>query len=138
MKDKRLIVSVPNSGTRFLMARLGVEEYAHTHWGWKQLWAKVEGTEPIVALRHPNLVWSSWCNNNVVNNKLPISRFVLAWEQLQRLDDMMKLDIICVDKHQDVRITDRTPIGTGKTKFKVVSMDFQPLYSLPIVKRHYG
>lgn len=132
-----IIISVPHSGTRFLMQRLGVSNHAHTHWPWEQLWSKLAGAEPIVALRNPVDVWQSWYKRS--GDRFPHTEFFLAWGVLHTLDCMMELDVICVDKQEDSRITDWSPVDAYVSKYPLPPVeDLRSLYGLPIVKRHYG
>ena len=138
-----MILSVPHSGTRFLMERLGDTEFAHTTWGWDMIWAKLEKSqheEPIVPMRDPFEVWRSWCRRNKAD-AFPYADFFLAWGKLHALDQMMELDVICVDKKEDPRIDDWSNIGNGDANhsdWKLIRCDLRHLYELPIVKRHYG
>jgi len=66
---------------------------------------------------------------------------MVAWGLLQVLDSVMDLDIICVDKQQDSRITDWSKVGDGdrsRADWKLIKTDLRPVYTLPVVSRHYG
>ncbi len=138
-----MILSVPHSGTRFLMNRFGEKKYAHTTWEWGLIWELLDELPhetPIVPLRDPVQVWRSWCRRNKAET-FPYGEFFLGWGQLHALDQMMELDVICVDKKEDPRIDDWTSVGSADgncANWKLIRCDLRSLYELPIVKRHYG
>lgn len=135
-----IIVSVPHCGTRFLKERLGIEEHAHTHLDWDKLWDKTEGRTVVVPLREPAEVFRSWCRRHDPK-KFPYGEFFLAWGHLHTLDQMIDLDVICVDLCRDERITDWSKVGdddNSRADWKLHRADLRSLHKLPIVKRHYG
>lgn len=142
MTHDPIIVSVPHSGTRFLKKRLEVSEHEHANANWLKLWEKVEGRHIIVPLRKPADVWRSWCRrwpDDAVLNWA--AGFFVSWTVLHALDQLCELDVICIDKCQDPRITDWQAVGdkdNGAAGWKLHKVDLRPLYKLPIVNRHYG
>ena len=66
----------------------------------------------------------------------------MAWGCLHTLDQMMDLDVICVDKRIDPRIDDWTPVSNGDGRIRIRGnphkTDLHSVYNLPIVRRHYG
>lgn len=140
MTSDPIIVSVPHSGTRFLKKRLDVRDNAHTTLPWGRLWewCSME-REIIVPLREPADVFRSWCRRNNPKS-FPYGEFFMAWGQLHALDQMIELDVICVDQCSDPRITDWTQEGHGDGAYagwKLHKADLRPVYKLPIVERHY-
>jgi hypothetical protein len=145
-----IIVSIPHTGTRFLKERLGIEKSVHTHSKWESLYKQVEGKQIIAPLRHPNDVWESWARrknppgtgrkaHDSVMEPFPYATFFSAWYNMHTLDMMFDVDFICVDKCDDPRITDWTPVGDGD-KGSVVrpATELLPLYYLPFVRSRYG
>ena len=134
-----MILSVPHSGTRFLKDRLSDPEHCHTHWSWDRITERLSSCDqpPIVPLRNPLDVWASWCRRNGTTN-FPYTEFFLAWGQLHTLDQMMELDVICVDRKDDPRIDDWTPVGVFGTEQVILPIDLRSLHTLPIVERHFG
>jgi len=140
MTSDPIIVSVPHCGTRFLKERLGIKEHVHTHQSWNAAWDRVEGREVIVPLREPSLVLRSWCRREHPR-KFPVGTFFMAWSFLHAIDQMIDVDVICVDKQEDPRIDDWTPIGEedgSHAGWKLHKFDLRPIHNLPIVQRHYG
>lgn len=142
-----IIVSIPHTGTRFLCERLGVEKRVHTHSKWESLYSQVEGKHIIAPLRNPPDVWESWARrknppgteHSAKMEPFPYATFFSAWYNMHTLDMMFDVDFICVDKCEDHRITDWSPVGHGD-KGTVVrpATELRPLYYLPFVRRHYG
>lgn len=51
------------------------------------------------------------------------------------------VDVICVDKQEDPRIKDWTPIGDddgGRADWTLIKADLRPMNMLPIIQEHYG
>jgi hypothetical protein len=140
MTYKPIIVSVPHSGTRFLIERLGIEDHVHTHIAWDTLWERTEGRSIVVPLRSPVDIFRSWCRRHDPKS-FPFGEFFMAWGFLHALDQMVDLDVICVDHCADPRITDWSKVGDGdgsRADWKLHKVDLRALYKLPIVHRHYG
>lgn len=139
---RKIVVSVPHSGTRFIRKRLGVEDYIHTSASWEKLWQEVKGREIVVPLRSPSTVWRSWCRRESGRDVLQWSPgFFVAWTVLHALDRLFELDVICIDTQQDPRIADWTAEGdkdASGTGWKLHKVDLRPLYKLPIVAEHFG
>lgn len=137
MDQASIIVSVPHSGTRFLMERLGIDIHAHTSWSWERLIKTIGVRRLIVPLRDPVSVWTSWARRSS-RDVFPFAEFFFAWAGLHTLDTMFSLDVICIDKQSDPRITDWSPVGnTQVARFESFPADLRAVYSLPIVKRYY-
>jgi len=140
MTSDPIILSVPHTGTRFLRERLGVEDHIHLVDPWSEVWTRIMGRHIIVPLRAPVDSWRSWCRRHDPDN-FPYAQWMVAWGLLQVLDSVMDLDIICVDKQQDSRITDWSKVGDGdrsRADWKLIKTDLRPVYTLPVVSRHYG
>lgn len=121
------------------MQRLGIKDFVHATWEWDKLWTATEGRSIIVPLRHPSTVWRSWCRR--WGDEFPLADFFLGWGKLHALDSMCDLDVICIDKQEDARITDWTPVGDEDGKrhdWKLLKHDLRPLTALPIITRHYS
>lgn len=139
MTHDPIIASIPHSGTRFLKRRLGIDEHIHIGPDWYVLLEKTQDREIVVPLRSPSDIWRSWCRRNAPD-KFPYSQFFVAWGCLHALDQMLELDVVCIDKRDDPRITDWSEVGcedAGVAAWKLLKVDLRPLYELPIVKRHY-
>ena len=135
-----IIVSVPHTGTRFIKERLGIEQYVHAHTGWRTIWNRAHERPIVVPLREPADVFRSWCRRHDPKN-FPYGEFFLAWGQLHALDQMLELDVICIDKCDDPRITDWTPVGDGdvsRAGWKLHKIDLRAIHKLPIIERHYS
>ena len=136
-----IIVSVPHSGTRFLQERLGVEKYVHTTDNWVHLHKRVLNKKIIVPLRRPHKVWRSWCRRRPDKNPLIWSpHYFAAYYILHTLDQMYDLDFICVDKQDDPRITDWSPVGESDAShagWKLHEVDLRVLYKIPYVHKYY-
>lgn len=140
MTSDPIIVSVPHTGTRFLKERLGIEDHVHTNLAWDKVWERTEGRSLIVPLRKPASVWRSWCRRNEPD-KFPYASFFMAWGGLNTLDQMVDLDVICIEAQHDTRITDWSAVGDGdgsRGDWKLMDIDLRQLYKLPIVDRYYG
>lgn len=141
MTHDPIIVSVPHSGTRFLMRRLNVEAHIHANANWTQLWERVEGRQIVVPLRKPSDVWRSWCRRHPEDVLKWAGSFFVSWAVLHTLDQMCELDVICVDKCDDPRIDDWKPIGDkdgSAAGWKLHKADLRSLHKLPIVERYFG
>ena len=136
---KQIVASVPHTGTRFLVDRfdLDMEEHVHTHWEWERQMALIEGHDLLVPLRNPVDVWGSWCRRNEAI-VFPYGEFFMAWNGLHLLDTMFELDVICVDKMTDPRISDWGKVGEYERFAPPLPIDLRSVYNLPIVKRHYN
>jgi hypothetical protein len=137
---KTIILSVPHSGTRFLQQRFDVIKCYHTWGKWEDVRQICEEAEKIyVPMRHPKDVKDSWIRRDRFKNKRGIYMWYMAWYQLQAMDSMFDLDVICVDKKEDERIDDWTVVGHDElpwpSNFHDVYWDI--LFHLPIVERHY-
>lgn len=140
MTPDRIIVSVPHCGTRFLKERLGIKQHIHTTHEWSSLVKRLEGQEIIVPLRKPDSVWRSWCRRHDRRN-FPFADYYLAWGALQMVANQFEIDVICVDKQEDSRITDWKPIGdedASRARWELIKIDQRPMYRLPIIVEHYG
>ena len=65
----------------------------------------------------------------------------MAWGYLHALDQMIDLDVICIDQRTDSRITDWSSVGDGDNSrgdWKLHKVDLRALYKLPIIERYYG
>lgn len=142
MMPDPIIVSVPHTGTRFLKARLGLQDHAHANTRWQMLWDRIEGRDVIVPLRDPSVVWRSWCRRHPGQHVLNwFGHFMAGWFNVNALDQMMEIDFICIDKQEDPRITDWTPVGDedgSAAEWKLHKADLRSLYYLPFVTRHFG
>lgn len=139
MTPDPIIVSVPHSGTRFLKRRLDIEDHIHIGPDWDILLERVRDRHIVVPLRSPSDIWRSWCRRNTAE-KFPYSQFFVAWGCLHALDQLCELDVICIDKREDQRISDWSEVGNedaGVANWKLLKVDLRPLYEVPIVKRHY-
>jgi len=139
MTHDPIIVSIPHSGTRFLKKRLGIEDHMHVGPDWYMLWERVQNRPIVVPLRSPSEIWRSWCRRNSPE-KFPYSQFFVAWGCLHALDQLCELDVICIDKQEDQRISDWSEVGSedaGVANWKLLKVDLRPLFELPIVERHY-
>ena len=67
-----------------------------------------------------------------------ITVFIRSWMQMHTLDMMCDIDFICVDKQEDPRIKDWSPVGDTDPGETVHDLDVDFLYELPFVKHHYG
>lgn len=136
-----IIVSVPHCGTRFLKARLGIKDHLHTTSELGSLIERVKDRIIIVPMRKPATVWRSWCRRHDPRN-IPYGEFFCAWGNLQALAIARPdLDVICVDKCRDLRITDWTPVGdddASRAGWNLLKIDLRCLHKLPIVTAHYG
>jgi hypothetical protein len=120
---------------------LGIEYHVHTHFDWKTLVERIEGKKKIfVPLRRPETVWRSWCRRH--NPRVfPYASFFLSWATLQMVANKFEVDVICIDKKEDPRITDWSPVGGddgSHAGWKLHKTDLRPLFNLPIVFEHYG
>jgi hypothetical protein len=91
-------------------------------------------------MREPASVFRSWCRR-ADPKAFPFGDFFIAWGCLHALDQMIDLDVICVDHCADSRITDWTPVGHGdnsRADWRLHKADLRPIYKLPIVHRNYG
>ena len=136
-----IVVSVPHCGTRFLKERLGIADHVHTTHEWGSLLERVDGRSIIVPLRNPVAVWRSWCRRH--NPRLfPYGEFFCAWGALQTLAiTRPDIDVICVDKCSDVRITDWSKVGDddgSRAGWNLLKVDLRCLHKLPLVATHYG
>lgn len=55
--------------------------------------------------------------------------------------NQFEIDVICVDKQEDSRITDWKPIGdedASRARWELIKIDQRPMYRLPIIVEHYG
>ena len=138
---KPIVVSVPHTGTRFLKERLSIEEHVHTNTNWDALYRRVKNRKLIVPLRNPSTVWRSWCRRR--DDRDPLSwapSFFSAWYMMHTLDQLFDLDIICIDKQEDERITDWRRIGNADqdhANWKLHKADLRVLYKIPLVYRNY-
>ena len=131
-----IIVSIPHTGTRFLQERLGVEKSVHTITKWSSLYHQVEGKQIIAPLRHPTNVWKSWARR--MREPFPYAEFFSAWYLMHTLDMLFDVDFICLDKRDDPRITDWTPIGHDDFgPYGLPLIELRPLFFLPFVRRHF-
>lgn len=140
MTPDPIIASIPYSGTRFLKERLGVDDHVHFTLDWGRVWGNTEGRSIIVPLRQPVEMWRSWCRRHDPKN-FPYEQWFLAWGKLHALDQMTDLDVICVDKQDDHRITDWSKVGhddNSRADWQLKKVDLREVYALPIVHRHYG
>lgn len=141
-KKDPIIVSIPHTGTRFLKDRLDIEHHIHTHTNWVTLYERVKNKHIIVPLRNPSTVWRSWCrrkDEEEVLNWAP--QFFASWYIMHTLDQLFDLDIICIDKQVDERITDWGKVGdsdNSHAKWKLHKVDLRVLYKIPLVQRNYG
>jgi hypothetical protein len=139
---RKILVSVPHSGTRFVMERLDIQVHTHTHWPWQvqmDALAPLKGRAPIVAMRDPADVWASWCRRAGHQDQFAYGEFFLAWAGLHTLDQLMKLDVICVDKQTDPRIDNWDTVAPWHMPHAdTLPIDLRSIYELPIVKRHYS
>lgn len=137
-----IIVSVPHSGTRFLKERLSIAHHCHTHTNWRKLYEEIQGKHIIVPLRRPDEVWRSWCRRRDPDSVLMwVGAFFQGWCILHTLDQMYELDFICIDKQEDLRISDWSKVGDGDEngpRWKLLKVDLRPLYKLPFVQEHYS
>lgn len=142
MTPDLIIVSVPHTGTRFLKKRLGIEDHIHSNSNWEKLWDTIDGRYVIAPLRSPPTVWRSWCRRHANRDPLEwVGHFMAGWFALNALDQMIDVDMICVDKQEDPRIDDWQPVGEFEgrpTDWKLHKVDLRTLYNLPIVYRNYG
>jgi len=140
MTPKRIIVSVPHCGTRFLKERLGIKEHIHTTHEWSSLVERLEGQHIVVPLRNPDAVWRSWCRRHD-QHKFPYADYYLSWAALQMVANRFDVDVICVDKQEDPRISDWRKVGdedASRARWGLIKIDQRPLYRLPIVFENYG
>lgn len=140
---ENLIVSMPHCGTRFLRERLGVKHHVHTTADFNSLMkriGKTQGGKLYTPLRHPTDVLRSWCRRHNART-FPYAEFFVGWGVLQHLYATMDLDVICVDKQEDERITDWSKVGDedgSKAGWTLLKLDMRPLWRLPIITEHYG
>lgn len=112
----------------------------HTTNEWGSLVRRVAERKIVVPLRKPASVWRSWCRRHEGGN-FPYAEYYLAWGALQALDNMYALDVICVDKQEDPRITDWGKVGdedASRARWQLIKIDQRPMYKLPLVLEHYG
>ena len=135
---EKVVFSIPHTGTRFLMERLGVGLHTHSTMKWSNVANYLSGKQVIVPLRRPEEVWVSWCNRYGARD-FPYGWFFLAWAGLARADEMFALDVICIDKKEDPRITDWERVGheSPRTKDCELTTDLKMLWRYPIVSRNY-
>ena len=104
------------------------------------MWERLEGRSPVVPMREPADVFRSWCRRHDPKS-FPYGEFFMAWGQLHALDQMIDLDVICIDQCRDTRITDWQPVGQGdnsRADWKLLKVDLRALHKLPIVERNYS
>jgi hypothetical protein len=118
---------------------LDIEDHVHIGPDWNVLLDRTRGRHVVVPLRNPSDVWRSWCRRNAPD-KFPYSQFFIAWGCLHALDQLRDLDVVCIDKQEDQRVSDWSEVGgedSGVANWKLLKVDLRPLFELPIVKRHY-
>lgn len=144
--EREIVLSVAHSGTRFLMKRLDIPDHCHTHWEWDKIMDTLKGRKPVVAMRDPAEVWKSWCGRRNaegqhLNKKISYEGgvFFLSYGLLHALDQLMDMDVVCVDKQEDQRIRDWDRIGAWHQKpADILPINLKPIYELPIVRRYYA
>jgi len=55
--------------------------------------------------------------------------------------NQFEVDVICVDKREDPRIDDWSPIGDddgSRAGWALIKADLRPMNNLPLVIEHYG
>ena len=135
-----LIVSIRNSGTRFLQERLGISSNIHVDVAWDELIRRCQGEKIYVPMRKPRAIWKSWSRRAGNERPFPETRFVVSFWQMHALSLVKDLDFIAVDLQEDERITDWGPVGhndLGKGSHPI-TLDMRPIDNLPFVKRLYG
>ncbi len=143
MTREPIVLSVPHTGTRFLKTRLDIAQHVHANSGWRGLHEFCLDRPAIyVPLRRPHTVWRSWCRRHYNREPLDwVGHFMGGWFNVNALDHLFELDFIAVDKCDDPRITDWSPVGEydGRpAEWSLHKIDLRILYTLPFVKRIYG
>lgn len=135
-----IIVSVPHTGTRFLMERLGIKSHVHTNWEWERQIREISKHNNVVTpMREPSAVWHSWCRRNQ-SELFPYGAFFMAWAGLNTIDQMFRVDVVCVDRQDDPhkRINDWSHIAKWEAEeSEILPIDLRSVYDLPIVRRYY-
>lgn len=140
---KKLIVSVPHTGTRFLKQRLKVVEHCHTTNSYDRLWDTIEKYDRrvIIPLRHPQDVVRSWITRDKHKQLGWQVQFGLAWTHLQYIYERCSAEVICVDKQEHPDIEDWTPIGNFDQKrndgAEADHIGIYHIFQLPIVHENY-
>ena len=135
-----IVVSVPNTGSRFLQDRVGINGRVHTTEEWEHLLRVVEGHEIVTPFRSPVANWLSRSRRMREVHLHHVIQWYDHWYKLNALYLIKDMDIIVIEDQSDPRITDWSIVGHDEGRdFKhefFPSMTY--LYDLPIVKDHYN
>lgn len=135
-----IVVSIPHTGTKFLMQRLDIKDQIHSHAEWCRLQKELEGKKIYSPLRHPYKVWESWTVRNNPDRAFPYITFAFGWYAMHMIDTMYDVEFINLETQEDSRITDWSAEGhaVGKGYIKTpIPTDMKKLFNLPFVKRHF-
>lgn len=144
MKQDRLIVSVPHSGTRFFEQRLGWYDHRHTFGWFDRLLTDIAAYDGkvLVPLRHPQDVLRSWAARQRNYQSQWLSQFSIAWTYLDWVVRIYDAEVWQVEKQDHPLITDWTPVGnkdrkTAKPESVETIMDYtdiSPVFALPLIQ----
>ncbi len=133
-------MSVPYSGTRFLMRNLGIMQRVHTYTPWNELMEILEGKTIITPMRDPAKNWLSWARRWPKDKPIDhqIVQYTRAWHVLHAVSLIKELDVIPVDLQQDKRVSNWIPVGDGDPGDNIHALNTDSIYELPIVQKYYG
>jgi len=128
---KPLILSIPHSGTRAMMALVGCP-HAHVYIREIPEWIGFTDEYLICPLRDPKAVWRSWVKRwNTGQGAVSLDLFQPQWEHLEALDK--EYDIVYIPMMGDGEGHIDGPIETDHAE-----PDWDYIYSLPFVKRFFN
>jgi hypothetical protein len=145
-----IIVSIPHMGTRFLSARLGIEDKTHTQSNWEQLVEKTAGKNIIAPLRHPMAALRSAVRRTPPELAFDVVGWVHCFYMMHCLTLQRYVDFIEIEAQADPRITDWSPVGHNDVDSMFVggrpmyddrelpALDLGKIFELPFVEQHYG
>lgn len=134
-----LIVSIPQTGTRFLRERLGVRDFVHTIESWEQLVGKTEGRNIVSPLRSPAACWASSTRRWTTSRPFDTELWLHSWYMMHALSLVRDIDFIVIEKRDDPRISDWSKVGDrdeGKNR-SIPDIGLRHIYELPFVKARY-
>ena len=144
MKQDRLIVSVPHSGTRFFRDRLNWRHHRHTFGYFDVLLKEIEeyGGKVLIPLRHPQDVLKSWASRQKNYQYQWLSQFAIAWAYADWIARVYDAEVWQIEKQDHPLITDWTPVGDKDPKKRedesvqsiIDYTDISPVFALPLIQ----
>jgi hypothetical protein len=145
-----VIVSIPHTGSRFLSARLAIDEIVHTELSWSELIKKTAGKVLVSPLRRPEDVLKSAVRRTPPELPLDVAGWFHCWYMMHALTLIRNIDFIVLEDMEDPRIFDWSPVGKddkgslapdGRPMYHdrpVPPLPLDKIHELPFVRARYG